>query len=148
MILEFTIHTAPVAKARPRFTRFGHAYTPKTTAQFETQVGIAARKAMAASGWRKAGRPETLTVHAAFYYPPPKSWTKAQKLKCLHNGLTLKGTKPDADNLLKAVLDGMNGIVFDDDALIARTTAMKAWSYAKANTIEVTISTDERYEEA
>lgn len=149
MILTFTIPVEPVAKARPRFTRTGHAYTPKTTADFEALVAACARKAVKEAGWRTATAPQTITVYAAFFYTPPKSWTKAQKLKCLRDGMAIKHTKPDVDNLLKAVLDGMNGIVFADDALIGRCTGLKAWSYAKGGSIELTISSDENlYEKA
>lgn len=140
--LHFVIRATPVPKARPRFTKAGHAYTPKTTASYEALVRTCARRAVEKAGWSIATKPAAITVHAAFYFAPPKSWSKAEKLKCLKDGLRLKSTKPDADNLVKAVLDAMNGVVFADDALIGCVTALKAWSYAKANTIEISISTD------
>lgn len=34
----FTIYGKAVAKARPRVTKSGYAYTPKTTKEFEAKV--------------------------------------------------------------------------------------------------------------
>ena len=140
MRLEFSVPAKPVAKARPRFTFTGHAYTPKATAEFEQLVAACARCAMLTSGQS----PAEGCLHASmeFYYAPPKSWTAAEKRRCEQAGRTPKTTKPDTDNLVKAVLDGMNGIVFKDDAQVTRVTALKAWSYRQNNTVLVTISDD------
>ncbi len=140
MRLEFSVPAKPVAKARPRFTFTGRAYTPKATADFERLVAACARCAMLASGQS----PAEGCLHASleFYYEPPKSWRVSDKRQCEQAGRTPKTTKPDTDNLVKAVLDGMNGVVFKDDAQITRVTALKAWSYRHGDTVLVTISDD------
>ena len=138
----FIVPLRPVAKGRPRFTRTGHAYTPKATADYEQAVAAYARRAMAEIGEKKATG--AVNVWLTFYYAPPKSWTKAQQLKCAEAGSLPKTTKPDVDNLVKAVLDGMNGIVFEDDNQIAGIYATKAWSYDRADSVSIGIFDGEK----
>nr|DAQ86101.1 MAG TPA: Endodeoxyribonuclease RusA [Caudoviricetes sp.] len=44
---------------------------------------------------------------------------------------------PDADNIAKAVLDGLNGVVYADDKQIVELKVIKA--YAEVPRVEVTI---------
>lgn len=44
------------------------------------------------------------------------------------DGLIPKLTKPDGDNVEKAVLDGMNGVVFNDDAQVFGNSWTKWYS--------------------
>ena len=48
-----------------------------------------------------------------------------------------KTTKPDIDNLTKAILDALNGIAWNDDAQVSEIKAKKIWS--KQDQIEVKI---------
>lgn len=113
----FTIPGEPVAKARARATMIaGRArmYTPAKTERFEARVALFAQQAM-------AGRPPlegavALTVVALF--PVSESWPKKRKAAALE-GRELHTKKPDLDNIIKAVKDGMNGIVWRDDAQVA-----------------------------
>ena len=93
--VSFFVPGAPVPKARPRVTRQGHAYTPARTVDWEDLVGWWAKIAM-------KGRP-------TFIGP-------------LNVELGFQGARKnsDSDNLAKAVLDGMNRIVYDDDKQIQR----------------------------
>ncbi|WP_163360796.1 RusA family crossover junction endodeoxyribonuclease, partial [Klebsiella aerogenes] len=43
-------------------------------------------------------------------------------------GLLKPTSKPDIDNLLKAVADGMNGIVYADDAAIVSFSCSKVYA--------------------
>lgn len=56
-----------------------------------------------------------------FLFTRPKSHTKKQRQCGWHTG------KGDIDNLVKAVLDSLNGIAFDDDKQVAFVTAYKRW---------------------
>lgn len=62
-----------------------------------------------------------LGVKVTFVFPPLKGWSK-KKLEQLEAGTKFyKTTKPDlTDNLMKGTMDAMNGIVFTDDAVIAK----------------------------
>lgn len=126
MQIEFEAPILPVAKGRPRFTRLGHAFTPEKTRRFERDIATLARAAMAKAGAKKLeGRPFSTSMF--FYYAPPKSWTKKKLLELNQKGTMLKATKPDLDNLEKAILDAMNGIVYDDDARQAESFKRKLW---------------------
>lgn len=140
MRIEFTAPVVAVPKARPRFTRSGRTYTPAKTQAFEKQIALMARRAMADSGVSRV-ESGAVSVLAYFYYTPPQSWSKKRKLELIKKVVVPKTTKPDIDNLKKAVLDGMNGVVFADDALVSRISAEKAYSYAFGDSIKIIVYT-------
>jgi Holliday junction resolvase RusA-like endonuclease len=67
-------------------------------------------------------------VAVAFGFLPPKR----PKFAPQH------AVRPDLDNLLKAVLDALNGLVWTDDALIWKVMAIK--SYSDKNHITVIVN--------
>ena len=56
----------------------------------------------------------------------PVSWTKAKRADALA-GLVMPTGRPDLDNLVKALTDACNGIVWRDDAQIVRLMAEKRY---------------------
>lgn len=119
--LHFHVPGVPVAKGRPRTVvrgKFASHYTPKPTVQYENLVKAQAAQAM--QGRPPMEGPCALTIIACF--PWPKSTTK--KRRAAVDG-AWKDTKPDVDNVLKAVKDAMNGVVYRDDSQIATVTASK-----------------------
>ena len=116
MTLRFTVPGAPRGKGRPKFARHGdfvRTYTDDKTAAYENLVAIAAQAAM-------SGRPPydfalRMTMTATF--APPKSFSAKRRAQMLE-GAVRPAKKPDLDNVLKAVLDGCNRIVFVDDAQV------------------------------
>lgn len=136
MKIQFTIPGNPVPKARPRVTRTGHTYTPKKTADYEKLVQIYAKQEMAIQQLNPTTEAVRLTVEA--FFPIPASWTKAKKEKAL-NGDLKHTSKPDSDNLIKAVQDALNGIVYKDDSQIVSVSGSKA--YSSEPKVEVTVET-------
>ena len=108
-----------VAKARPRFTRQGHVYTPKHVKSYEDALGMAGKAAM------RGNPPLEGPLHATVIVilKPPKSWTKKKTTDALE--MRLHPAKPDIDNYVKVAFDGLNQIVFGDDAQIAELQAVK-----------------------
>ena len=49
------------------------------------------------------------------YIEPPKSWSKKKRETAYGKPHT---KKPDADNIVKSVLDGLNGIAYNDDSQV------------------------------
>lgn len=90
--LQFTVPGDPVVKGRPRFTRYGKAYTPKNTADAELRI----KEILVGLVEEPFGRP--VGVDVTFYCK------------------TMRRT--DGDNLMKMVLDAMNEVVFVDDYLV------------------------------
>ncbi|RKR46287.1 RusA family crossover junction endodeoxyribonuclease [Paraburkholderia sp. BL17N1] len=122
----FSVPGTPVAKGRAKFARRGNfvtAYTPKETVQYENLVRLAAQEAMA--GADPFDRPIALTV--AIYLPIPQSWSKKKQEKA-RTGAVGATKKPDADNVLKALKDGMNGVVYVDDARITDVVLQKRYA--------------------
>ena len=113
-MIEFVVPCVPVAKPRPRASRAGgftRIYSPTGGAvgQFVASVRLAASQTY-------AGPPVTnpLRVDLEFVFPRPKS--KVWKTKPMPR--EWKSSKPDRDNLDKAVLDALNGLIWRDDAQV------------------------------
>ena len=126
--IEFFVPGAPVGKGRPRAARRGTGvvmFTPEKTAGYEALVAAAASNAMRA----EAGPLFTGPLEAVLEMriPIPASWSKAHKAAALA-GTELPTSKPDIDNVAKAILDACNGVVFRDDAQVVVLIATKAFS--------------------
>ena len=85
------------------------------TVKYESRVAIFAKQAMA--GLPPMAGAVMLSITA--YFPISPSWTKKRQLAA-RAGLEHVTKKPDLDNILKAIKDGMNGIVWLDDAQVVR----------------------------
>ncbi len=72
--------------------------------------------------WRGPMLTGPVTVDALFYMPKPKSARKKD---------IWPAKRPDIDKLVRAVLDGMTGIAFKDDAQVVNLSAMKKYSDEK-----------------
>lgn len=135
MKTNVTIYLEPIPKGRPKFSMFHghvHTYTPKKTADYEKKIADAYIKM---SG-HKFDKGIPLAVNIFFGMPIPKSTTKKNKSLMLEG--RLKHTKkPDIDNLIKSVLDGLNGVAWEDDSQIVRLSANKYYSQYPTITIYI-----------
>jgi Holliday junction resolvase RusA-like endonuclease len=115
----------PVAKARPRMTRRGFAYTPAHTRKYEAHGRLAAQLAM-------DGRPPIdvpVRIELLVELPAPASWSKRKSTDAI-TGSIRPTSRPDVDNCLKAILDAINTIVVADDAQVVEVYAKKKFSVA------------------
>ena len=121
--IRFSVPGEPVGKARPRFTKNGHAYTPDKTRSYEAIVKLCAIKAM------KGKKPLTgaISLSVRAFFPIPKYFTRAIREKAL-SGELYHQKKPDWDNVGKIISDAMNGVVYSDDAIVARADVVKLYS--------------------
>ncbi len=129
--VEFVIPGEPKAKARPRVTKNGFAYTPKQTVEYENWVKqcylIEHGQAML-EGKIKA------TIKA--FFTIPKSTSKKRK-KLMIEGEIRPTKKPDTDNIAKSILDSLNGIAFKDDSSVV---ILEVYKYFDDNPrVEVTL---------
>lgn len=118
MAASFTIPGKPFGKERPRATRQGRIFTPARTVSFERKVGTIAQPLFACP----IEGPVKLRVVATFEIP--KSWTKAKRAAAQGAFHT---QKPDGDNCLKAIKDGLNRIAWMDDSQVADARIVKRW---------------------
>lgn len=125
--LSITVPIAPVAKGRPRFRAFGgrvHTFTPAKTSAYEKQI---ADYYLQSSMGFKFDRDQALYVSIIFGMPVPKSTPKWKQVE-MFKGAIRHTKKPDVDNLVKAVLDALNGVAWEDDSQIVRLSASKEYS--------------------
>lgn len=134
--VQITIPGTPVGKGRPRFTRQGHTYTPDKTREFERRVKAAFIKSGEATF--KPNTKLILTVVA--YMPIPASLPKKVKRKLFNEP---HSKKPDLDNIIKAVSDGLNGIAFEDDSKIWIICGKKVYSDNPRTMVRITGEEDE-----
>jgi Holliday junction resolvase RusA-like endonuclease len=112
-VIKFTINARPQPKERHRTTKRGHHYTPQRTVNFELLVRCEFR----------AQHPfhEILTgpvgMSIDIQYKRPKTVKKGY----WHTG------PGDADNIIKAISDGLNRVAWLDDRQVADVYAKKHW---------------------
>ena len=121
--MTFTIAGDPKGKQRPRYTKSGHTYTPSETVAYEKKVAYCYRQA----GGQLHTQPIKLEVWA--FYQIPKSASKKRAAEMLG---TLCTKKPDADNVLKIIMDGLNKVAYEDDKQVVEAIVHKVhWSDAR-----------------
>jgi Holliday junction resolvase RusA-like endonuclease len=133
--IMFTVYGEPVAKGRPRFStrgKFPVAYTPEKTKTYESEVGMMAKAAMGASEALEGALEAFIYVTFAV----PASYSKKRTEACLSD-LEKHTKRPDLDNVIKLIFDGMNGIVFKDDSQITSIHATKV--YGEVPKVEVLV---------
>lgn len=138
MIQTFTIPGDPVGKGRPRFgrTKSGgvHTYTPDKTAKYEALV----RRCWIDYGCDSYGGKQVY-VYINAYFPIPKSYS-GRRVAQIRAFDERPAKKPDCDNIVKSVLDALNGYAYIDDKQVVDVRCVKR--YAKSGEegrVEVTI---------
>ena len=96
--LTFFVPGVPIPKARPRFMKNGHTWTPDSTTAWEHTIATYARQAMAKAQWRGPSD-ACFAVRTDFHLAT--------------------GHRKDVDNMAKAVLDSCNKLIWKDDSQIA-----------------------------
>lgn len=120
----FFVPGEPQGKGRPRFSTRGgrvRAYTPDKTAAYEGAIWRAYVMAYRPSE-SLSDRP--IALHITAFYGIPKRATKAQRAG-MESGEIRPTKKPDADNIIKAVADAIQGWAYLDDAQIIDARCVK-----------------------
>ena len=118
MKFELRVYGLPMAQGRPRAFKLPsgqiRVYDPAKSKDWKRTV-------MAQAIQQKPERMLTgaLAGEMDFYLPRPKSLPKR---------MIYPVKKPDVDNLLKACLDGLRGIVFADDSLLVDLRISKRYA--------------------
>ena len=119
----------PQGKGRPRFTKSGHAYTPKNTSDYERQIRF-----QWAKGYYEKIQDKPVCVKVRAEFKVPKSVAKAKR-EALHGEPYLH--KPDIDNIIKICLDALNGLAYADDRQIASVEGEKVYGEQERVTITI-----------
>lgn len=125
-MLTFTVPGAPIGKGRPRVTtrggKFASMYTPEKTVNYEGLVAHSAKVAM-------AGAPlidGPASVRMEIVCQIPASWSQKKRSAAIA-GQVHPTTKPDIDNVEKAIFDGLNGVVWRDDVQVVEVAKRKRY---------------------
>lgn len=132
----FDVPGQPQGKGRARIVKvggFSRMATPETTVAYEGLVAHSAQQAM-------AGRPPiegAVVVRLTIRCQIPASWSARKKKQALIEEI-VPTTKPDIDNVAKAIFDGCNGVLWKDDSQISTALIVKRYSDRPGVTVYMT----------
>lgn len=127
--IRFELEQEPVAKGRPRLG-MGRVHTPSKTILYENIVAIEYRRRF--TGLTLEG-PVKLTVYLG--YEPPRSYSEKKRREMIGK---LRDKKPDADNLVKSIMDGLQkGGAYKDDGQVAILNVVKY--YAESYSVKIAL---------
>ena len=109
----------PKGAPRPRVTKFG-TYNAKDYTDYKNVIGLAAKAKI------KTPLDTPVAINIEFFFEIPNSWSKKKK-----EAAGWHTSKPDIDNLIKGVLDGLNGVAYADDMQVVNIAARK--QYTRSN---------------
>ena len=124
MKVKFTVLGEPRGKQRPRMTKTGHTYTPTETVQYENLVRLEYSRQCHDFIFEDR---TPLDARITAYYSIPKS-TSAKKRQAMIEHRIRPIKKVDCDNLVKIVLDSLNGIAYRDDVQVVDCQVRKFYS--------------------
>lgn len=120
-VCAFAFYGAAIPKMRAG--RNGvQSFTPKRNMAFEAHIRAIGAVAMAKAGM--APTPDAVHAEISFERVIPKSWPKKKALAM--RGMPITG-RPDLDNLVKAILDALNEVAYEDDAQVSDLSVSRRW---------------------
>lgn len=125
--ISITVYGNAVPKGRPRVALRGKhpvVYTPTKTREWEQLIKLAA------AGKVKELMTGPIELDVEFYLPRPKS---------LPNRITYHTKRPDLDNLIKAVMDALNGVVWRDDSQVVEKHVYKYYACSERPHVTIDI---------
>ena len=131
MELELFFPLDPVAVQSARFYRAGkfiRSYQPEKVTDYKQKLKLLAREQIPDNFELLK---TALGIKTTFVFSAPKSFSKKKLDFLLQGGIIYKTTRPDlTDNLHKALLDSLTGIVWEDDSIIAVAQSRKIYGRA------------------
>ena len=132
--MKLVFEIEPVEQARPRATRMGRGirlYDPKKVSVYKKQLAM-----MCKFKYKQAPLTGPLKVELNFFRHVQSSLSKKERALRL-SGSHRPIVKPDTDNYIKSTLDGLNGLLWEDDNQIVDLVAHKYYSDKPRVEIEV-----------
>lgn len=115
----------PQGKGRPRVGKRGKhvvMFTPKETVEYEARIAAEAALSMQQACLEIIRGPVELKLE--IFMPIPASYSKGKATRC-RAGQVVPTKKPDIDNIIKAVCDAFNGVVWVDDTQVTDLVVSK-----------------------
>ena len=135
MKIQLIFDIKPMAKQSFRTTRTGQKYLDASVIKYRKAIR---NMAIAQMRNQKAEKIEgAVNMNIVYAFRRPQSLSKKERNE-IDGGKTVpKTTKPDIDNLTKAILDALNGIVWKDDAQVTQINIQKIWSAKDQIEVEI-----------
>lgn len=122
---QFVINTRPTPKQRHRHNgKF--VYTPKRTAEYERLVKLVCNSAMVKYKQKIFNKKTPVFLDVQFMF-----------FSKIHMDGKPVTKRPDIDNLIKSLMDGLNGALYEDDNCVCGINATKV--YGKKDAVFVTV---------
>lgn len=122
--IEFTIPGIPRPQGSKKHVGNGiMVESSKFVANWRSLVSLTARNAM--HGLQVARKPLVVSIGVEFVFDRPQSHYSKSGLRSI--AATGHTSRPDVDKLLRALLDGMTSIVFQDDSQVRIDGAVKVY---------------------
>lgn len=122
-LYEFEVPGKPQAKQRPRLGKYGKVYTPNNTHSYENWIKLCFINTyqdfnpLTGSIW----------MYITIYTSIPKSTSKKKREQMI-KGIIKPSKKPDLDNIVKSIFDGLNKIAYQDDSQIFSLQVIKKYA--------------------
>lgn len=123
--MKLVFEIEPVEQARPRATKMGRGirlYDPKKVSVYKKQLAM-----MCQLQYKNDPVTGPLKVELTFFRHIQSSISKKERELRL-SGSHRPVVKPDTDNYVKSTLDGLNGLLWEDDNQIVDLIAHKYYS--------------------
>lgn len=123
----FRVDGRPQGKARARTfydaqSRKMRSVTPESTRVYEEAI----RWAFVAQRGSGGPRAASYRVDILAAYKIPKAWSESKRAAALRGEVPVTA-KPDADNVIKVVLDALNGLAWEDDRQVTQVSCRKVY---------------------
>lgn len=133
-MIKFTVWGEPVAQGRPRASTvngYVRMYDPKKSREFKQYVRLVASQ----------HRPQELLtgplrLKVKVFRPTLKSFSKKKKVAA-ERGEIRPTTKPDVDNYIKSIFDGLNKVIWKDDSQVVDLQVSKFYSESPRIEVEI-----------
>ena len=122
-VFDVFVKGIPRPQGRPRIVRFPNGKAglkdPDISRDWKNYVRM-----VAGETWGRAPEEGPVALFLTFYLPIPRSWSKKRRMAALAGEIWPTG-RPDLDNLAKAVIDAIIGVVIADDRQIVELSVAK-----------------------
>lgn len=134
----FSVPGPPQGKARARTVRGKggqtFSYTPDKTVLYENLIKVSYLQVTK----KLFNNKEPINVRITACFEPAKSTSKKKRMQML-SGEIKPTKKPDIDNIVKCILDGLNGVAYRDDTQVIEVSATKIYAERPEVRVEITV---------
>lgn len=134
--MRFTIPGEVVPQGRPRFARTKSGiwtYDPAKSRNYKTFVQWSTHEL-----WPAEPLDGPLSVRIVEYRAIPASWSKKRREEAL-SGIIRPTGRPDMDNVVKTILDSLNGRMWRDDSQVVSLHAEKRYAETPRAEVEIEV---------